>query len=114
MAHARSLAVAQVVLQADRIAPFGDSRRRKVERAGSQGNHLADKLQDTALHHYRAVGTEILGAVAVEDAGGLYARERFAAHVSAARIEGAILYDMRDLLSFYSFFICFTTIFNFT
>ena len=78
--HARSLAVAQVVLQADRIAPFGDSRRRKVERAGSQGNHLADKLQDTALHHYRAVGTEILGAVAVEDAGGLYARERFAAH----------------------------------
>ena len=36
--------------------------------------------RDTALHHYRAVGTEILGAVAVDDAGGLYARERFAAH----------------------------------
>lgn len=78
--YAGTFAVAQVVLQAYRVTSFGDSRRRKVERAGTQGYHLADKFQDTMLHHHRSVRPEILGAVAVEDTRGLYAGERLAAH----------------------------------
>ena len=76
----RSLAVAQVILEADRILTFGDQVRREIEFAGTQGNHLADEVEHAVLHHHRAVGAEILRAVARQDARGLHAGKMLLPH----------------------------------
>lgn len=77
---AGSPAVAQMVLQADRIAPPGDGLGREVEFAGAQRHHFADEIQHAVLHHHRAVGAEILRAVADQLPRGLHPREGFAPH----------------------------------
>ena len=74
------LAVAQMVLQADRIASPGDLFGRKIEFARAQRDHLADEVQHAALHHHRPVGTEVLRAVAQQRARGLHAGKRLAPH----------------------------------
>ena len=77
---AGAFAVAQVVLQADRIFPLGDLLGGEVELAGTQGNHLADEIQHAVLHHHRSVGAEVLRPVAVQLPRRLHAREMLAAH----------------------------------
>ena len=77
---ARGLAVAQVVLQADRIFISGDQLRGEVEFAGPQGDHLADEVEHAALHHHRSVGAEILRPVARQDARRLHAGKALAPH----------------------------------
>ena len=77
---AGALAVAQVVLQADRIASARDLLGREVQLAGPQRDHLADEVQHAVLHHHRAVGTKILRTVAHELARGLHAGKRLAAN----------------------------------
>ena len=76
----RTLAVAQVVLQADRILALGDRFRSEVEFAGPQGDHLADEVEHAALHHHRSVRAEILRPVARQDARRLHAGKVLAPH----------------------------------
>ncbi len=70
-----TLAVAQMVLQADAVLAPGDGLGREVQPARAQRNHLPDELQHAALHGDRPVGPEVLRTVAAELARGLDARE---------------------------------------
>ena len=72
---AGALAVAQMILQADRIPAFGDLFGRQIELARPQRHHFAHEFEHAVLHHHRTVGTEILRTVARQLASGLHARK---------------------------------------
>ena len=77
---AGALAVAQMILQANRIPAFGDLFGRQIELARPQRHHFAHEFEHAVLHHHRTVGTEILRTVARQLSGGLHARKMLAPH----------------------------------
>ncbi len=79
-AHARSLAVAQMILQAHAVTSARYGLRRKVELARAQRHHFADELQQSMLRRERTVGAVVLRPVAHQPSRRLHPRKRLAPH----------------------------------